>query len=110
MSISQSASYNETAKASWYSVATNGGTETASGEIFSDSEITVAHKTLPLGTIVRITNIENGKSVIARVNDRGPYVPNRIVDLSKAAFAKIADLERGAIIVNVKTVKTKENN
>ena len=86
---------------------TNRGTQTASGEIFSDSKITVAHKTLPLGTVVQVTNLENGKSVTARVNDRGPYVPNRIVDLSPAAFAQIADLSRGVIRVNVRTVHTR---
>ena len=106
MSVAQSATYNENAKASWYSVR-NRGTQTASGEIFSDSKITVAHKTLPLGTVVQVTNLENGKSVTARVNDRGPYVPNRIVDLSPAAFAQIADLSRGVIRVNVRTVHTR---
>ena len=105
MSIAQSAKYNENAKASWYSVKTNRGTATASGEIFSDTKITAAHKTLPLGTIVQITNLDNGKSVLARINDRGPYVPNRIIDLSPAAFAEIANLESGVIRVNVKTVK-----
>lgn len=107
MSVAQSATYNENAKASWYSVRTNRGTQTASGEIFSDSKITVAHKRLPLGTVVQVTNLENGKSVTARVNDRGPYVPNRIVDLSPAAFAQIADLSRGVIRVNVRTVHTR---
>ena len=107
MSVAQSATYNENAKASWYSVRTNRGTQTASGEIFSDSKITVAHKTLPLGTLVRVTNLQNGRAVVARVNDRGPYVPNRIVDLSPAAFAQIADLSRGVIRVNVRTVHTR---
>lgn len=107
MSVAQSATYNENAKASWYSVRTNRGTQTASGEIFSDSKITVAHKMLPFGTVVQVTNLENGKSVTARVNDRGPYVPNRIVDLSPAAFAQIADLSRGVIRVNVRTVHTR---
>ena len=107
MTVAQSATYNENAKASWYSVRTNRGTQTASGEAFSDSKITVAHKTLPLGTVVQVTNLENGKSVLARVNDRGPYVPNRAVDLSPAAFAQIADLNRGVIRVNVRTVQTR---
>lgn len=108
MSIAQSAKYNENAKASWYSVKTNRGTETASGETFSDYKITAAHKTLPLGTLVQVINIDNGKSVIARVNDRGPYVPNRAIDLSPAAFAEIANLDSGVIRVNVRTVQTKQ--
>lgn len=67
------------------------GRKTASGEPLSSTKLTVAHKFLPLGTIVKITNLKNGKMVKARVNDRGPYVGHRIVDLSKAT-ANAVDL------------------
>ena len=60
---------------------------------------------MPLGTKVQITNVSNGKTVVARVTDRGPYVPNRVVDLSLAAFKEIASLNEGVVKVNVKTIK-----
>lgn len=106
MTVAQSAGYSEIANGSWYSVKTNHGTATASGEIFDNNKITVAHKTLPLGTLVRVTNLQNGRAVVARVNDRGPYVPNRVVDLSPAAFAQIGNLQSGVIPVKVETVRT----
>jgi rare lipoprotein A len=62
---------------------------TASGERFNPNELTAAHKTLPFGTRVRVTNRRNGKSVVARINDRGPYVKGRIIDLSWAAAQAI---------------------
>ena len=68
----------------------------------------MAQKTLPLVTFVQVTNLDNGKSVLARINDRGPYVPNRAIDLSPAAFAEIANLDSGVIRVNVRTVQTKQ--
>lgn len=64
----------------------------------------MAHKTLPMGTKVKVTNLANGKSVVAKVTDRGPYVPNRVVDLSLAAFKQIATLKEGVVNVNVKTL------
>ncbi|MGK2351165.1 septal ring lytic transglycosylase RlpA family protein [Cutibacterium sp. V947] len=68
---------------------------TASGEQFDPSAITAAHKSLPLGTHIRVTNVRNGRSVVVRINDRGPYVAGRCVDLSRASFARIADLGQG---------------
>jgi rare lipoprotein A len=62
---------------------------TASGERFNPNEMTAAHKTLPFGTRVRVTNRHNGKSVVVRINDRGPYVRGRIIDLSRAAARAI---------------------
>lgn len=67
---------------SWYSVRTNGGTQTASGERFSDSGATAAHKTLPMGTMVEVTNLANDRSSVVRINDRGPFIPGRIIDVS----------------------------
>lgn len=72
----------ETGKMSWYSVKTNRGTKTASGEKFCNTQPTAAHKNLKMGTMVRVTNLKNGKSSILRINDRGPYKPGRIIDVA----------------------------
>jgi rare lipoprotein A len=72
---------------------------TASGEQFDPEALTAAHKTWKMGTRVRVTNPRNGKSVIVRINDRGPYVPGRCLDLSRAAFRAIEDLGRGVMPV-----------
>ena len=69
-------------KMSWYSVKTNFGTKTASGQKFTNHGHTAAHKTLKMGTRVRVTNLVNGKSVILRINDRGPYKPGRVIDVA----------------------------
>ncbi|MCX8467303.1 septal ring lytic transglycosylase RlpA family protein [Cutibacterium avidum] len=68
---------------------------TASGEQFNPNAMTAAHKSLSLGTHIRVTNVRNGRSVVVRINDRGPYVAGRCVDLSRASFAEIADLGQG---------------
>lgn len=68
---------------------------TASGEQFNPNAMTAAHKSLRLGTHIRVTNVRNGRSVVVRINDRGPYVAGRCVDLSRASFARIADLGQG---------------
>src|SRR5689334_8314435 len=83
---SSSASANEsTGLASYYFEAQ----PTASGERFNPNELTAAHKTLPFGTRVRVTNRHNGKSVVVRINDRGPFVKGRVIDLSRAAARAI---------------------
>ncbi len=68
---------------------------TASGETFDPTALTAAHKTLPFNTMVRVTNVANGTSVVVRINDRGPYVSGRCLDLSTAAFGSIAKLSAG---------------
>jgi rare lipoprotein A len=68
---------------------------TASGELFDIADLTMAHPSLPFGTKVRVTNLRNGRSVVVRVNDRGPFVGSRIADLSQAAAASIGMLSRG---------------
>ena len=68
---------------------------TASGEQFNPNAMTAANKTLPLGTRIRVTNVRNGRSTVVRINDRGPYVAGRCVDLSRASFARIADTSQG---------------
>ncbi|MFG3706714.1 septal ring lytic transglycosylase RlpA family protein [Micromonospora sp. NPDC047670] len=75
------------------------GQLTANGETFDPSELTAAHKTLPFDTRVRVTNPANGRSVTVRINDRGPFVEGRCLDLSRAAFAEIASLDAGHVEV-----------
>ncbi len=74
--------------ASWYGGKFQ-GRRTASGEIFDTNKLTAAHKTIPFGTLVRVINLENGKSAIVRINDRGPFVEGRIIDLSRAAALEL---------------------
>ena len=75
-------------KASWYGPGFH-GKRTASGERFDMNELTAAHRTLPFGTRVRVRNVENGREVVVRINDRGPQIRGRIIDLSKAAAATL---------------------
>ena len=77
------------------------GKQTANGEIFNPNALTAASKTLPFGTLVRVTNRNNGRSVVVRINDRGPYVGNRSIDLSRAAAADIGMLGSGVASVDV---------
>jgi rare lipoprotein A len=82
----------ETGVASWYGVRHH-GKRTASGELYDQKKFTAAHRTLPWGSVVRVTNLANGKSVEVRINDRGPFGKGRIIDLSRAA-AKVLDMLR----------------
>ncbi len=86
--ISCSSKISQTGKASYYADKFN-GKKTASGEKFRNSKLTAAHKTLPFGTKVKVTNLSNGKTVKVKINDRGPFVAGRIIDLSKKAAHKI---------------------
>ena len=81
------------------------GRSTANGEKFDQRKLTAAHKKLPFGTKLRVTNVQNGKSVIVRVNDRGPFVKGRIVDLSRAAFNRIGHTREGVLNVKVEVLK-----
>lgn len=89
--------------ASYYGEAFN-GRPTSSGEIFNMNAYTAAHKTLPFGTFLEVTNLENGKKVVVRVNDRGPFVANREIDLSKAAAESLGMISRGVTRVSIKKV------
>ena len=82
-------------KVSWYSVRTNGGTRTASGEKLSDNGDTAAHRTLPFGTLVEVTHLGNGRSVILRITDRGPFKHGRILDVSIGAAKKLGFDKQG---------------
>lgn len=84
--------FSTTGIASWYGQELN-RKRTASGEAYNMNSLTAANRTLPLNTIVRVTNLENGKSVLVRINDRGPYVHGRIIDLSAKA-AQILDMKK----------------
>lgn len=94
----------EVGLASYYGVEAHGGS-TASGETFDMYGMTAAHKTIPLGAEVKVTNLENGKSVVVRVNDRGPFVEGRIIDLSYAAAKKIGMLDKGVVQVKLEVLK-----
>ena len=89
----------ETGKASFYADKFK-GRNTASGEIFRQNQKKAAHKTLPFGTKVKVTNLTNGKTVKVRINDRGPFVAGRIIDLSKKAARKLNMVNAG--VANVK--------
>lgn len=89
--------------ASWYGSEFH-GRRTASGEIYNMYDYTAAHKTLPLGTYVKVINLENGKSVIVRINDRGPFKKGRIIDLSYAAAKKIGIIEKGTARVRLEII------
>jgi rare lipoprotein A len=90
----------KTCKASFYGE----GQNTASGERFNPNALTAAHKTLPFGTHVRVTNTKNGETVTVRINDRGPFVAGRCLDLSTAAFKQIASTGAGVITVRYQVV------
>lgn len=97
-------SYFQTGTASFYGGKWH-GRKTANGEIFDTYKLTAAHKTLPFGTRVRVTNLSNGKSVIVRINNRGPYSKGRVIDLSQAAFSKIENMSKGVTKVKLEIVK-----
>ncbi len=97
-------------KASWYSVGTNSGTRTASGQRLSNHAATAAHKTLPMGTKVRVTNQANGKSEVVTITDRGPFVRGRIIDVTIGIAERLGFLKRGVAVVRVEVlgkIKTK---
>ncbi|MFV0237587.1 MAG: septal ring lytic transglycosylase RlpA family protein [Flavobacteriales bacterium] len=97
-------SKEKTGKASWYGPGFHGKL-TANGERYDMNGISAAHKTLKFGTKVKITNIANGKSIVVRINDRGPYIAGRQFDLSKGAFKKIASIDTGVIKIKYNILK-----
>ncbi|MXV50844.1 septal ring lytic transglycosylase RlpA family protein [Pedobacter sp. HMF7647] len=97
--VSCSPKISQTGKASFYSNKFN-GRKTASGKTFRNSKKIAAHKTLPFGTKVKVTNLKNGKSTKVRIEDRGPFVPGRIIDLSRKSARKIGLTDEG--VGNVK--------
>lgn len=89
-----------TGSASWYGGKFHGRT-TANGERYDMNELTAAHKTLPFGTKVRVTNERNGKAVVVRINDRGPFVGKRVIDLSRGAAQAVGMLGQGVARVKL---------
>jgi rare lipoprotein A len=96
--------YTEKGKASFYAD-THQFKKTASGELYSHDLKTAAHRAIPLGSKIKVTNVNNGKSVVAKVNDRGPYAKDRIVDLSKSAFNSIGNTSLGLISVQIEVIE-----
>ncbi len=80
------------------------GRKTASGEIFNNRKLTAAHRTLPFGTVIQVTNLRTGKSVEVRINDRGPFHSSRALDLSKAAFDSIGNTAKGTMPIEYEIV------
>ena len=96
-----STAYAQCGSASWYALTS----KTASGERMDPSAMTAAHRSLPFGTKVNVVNRRNGKAIIVRINDRGPFVGGRILDLSKAAAAKLGFIRAGHTKVCLERVK-----
>jgi rare lipoprotein A len=118
MSVEKARTYQETGLASWYGSETiqkNKGAMTANGEVFDPNGMTAANKYLPLPTHVKVTNLENNRSIIVRVNDRGPFPSDnnlasgdRIIDLSAGAAKKLGFYEKGLAKVKVETIELRQ--
>jgi rare lipoprotein A len=96
-------SYDETGVASWYGKEFH-GQRTANGEMFNKNELTAAHKTLPLPTLARVTNLDNGRSIVVRINDRGPFSSGRIIDMSQRASQLLGFEGQGTAKVRVQVL------
>jgi rare lipoprotein A len=97
--------YAEVGQASWYGAPFH-GRQASNGEIYDMNKLTAAHRTLPFETKVRVTNQKNGKSTVVRITDRGPFVNNRIIDLSYAAAREINCIGPGVVPVRVEVIST----
>jgi len=107
-SIPVPAGYEEKGEASWYGVPFH-GRQASNGEIYDMNKLTAAHRTLPFETMVRVTNEKNGKSTVVRITDRGPFVNNRIIDLSYAAAREIDSIGPGVVPVRLEVLSTEIN-
>jgi rare lipoprotein A len=107
--LASSAGYHDRGIASWYGTKFHGH-RTSSGEPYDMYQMSAAHKTLPLPTYARVTNLGNGKSVIVKINDRGPFHDNRIIDLSYAAAARLDILGKGTGLVEVHAIDPRAHN
>ncbi len=101
--------HTEIGEASWYGPGFH-GKKTASGEIFDQTKMTAAHPTLPLGTEAKVTNLENGEKVDVTINDRGPYVNDRVIDLSRAAAKKLDMQKEGIAEVKIEAEPSSKKN
>jgi len=96
--------YKQFGKASYYAMKFQ-FRKTASGERFNNYSNTAAHRELPFGTKVKVTNVKSRKSVIVKINDRGPFIKGRIIDLSRSAFSSIGNIDSGIINVEIEVIK-----
>jgi len=96
--------YTDTGQASYYAMKYH-MRKTASGELLNQQDLTAAHRRLPFGTLVKVTNLKNGKSVTVKINDRGPFVKGRIIDLTQTAFRRIGPIEAGLLDIRIEVVK-----
>lgn len=101
--------HKEVGEASWYGPGFQ-GQETANGETFDQKDMTAAHPSLPMGTKAQVTNLENGKKVEVRINDRGPFTENRVIDLSGAAANKLDMKKDGTSQVKIETKPVKKGS
>jgi rare lipoprotein A len=111
MSVAQAAHYREVGTASWYGYETYhkpGGRITANGEAFNPNGLTAAHKHLPLPMFVKVTNLQNRRAIIVRVNDRGPFYGDRIIDLSAGAAKRLGFHQKGTAKVLVEAIELKD--
>ena len=99
--------YYETGIASWYGPGFDGN-YTANGEIYDMEKVSAAHKTLPFGTIVRVVEFETGRSIVVRINDRGPFIEGRIIDLSKGAARELGIIDKGITEVGLRILRWPE--
>lgn len=99
--------YYETGIASWYGPGFDGN-YTANGEVYDMNGISAAHKTLPFGTVVRVVELSTGRSVVVRINDRGPFIEGRIIDLSKGAAKELGIVEKGITDVGLRILRWPE--
>lgn len=95
---------HQVGKASWYGKRFH-GRKTANGEAYNMFQMTAAHRTLPMGTWVRVTNLHNGRSVVVRINDRGPFIDSRVIDTSYMAAEHLGFRERGIVKVRLDVVE-----
>ena len=101
--IASSGIYAEEGNASWYGAPFH-GRKASNGEVYDMNKMTAAHRTLPFNSMVRVTNLNNGKSTVVRITDRGPFVDNRIIDLSRAAAQEIESIGPGVVPVRIEVL------
>ena len=99
--------FSQTGRASWYGPGFH-GKRTSNGETFDMHALTAAHRTLPMSSYARVTNLANGKSIVVRINDRGPFHSNRVMDLSKGAATKLGFLRQGSANVKIEALQDNE--
>ncbi len=102
--LSDSEGFEQVGDASWYGPGFH-GRKTASGEVYDMNELTAAHKELPLGTEVEVTNLTTGKSIVVRINDRGPFHGDRVLDLSRAAAKELGVIKQGTAEVSIRALR-----